>query len=180
MTNNIHPDAPTDSDGHPVHPEKGHRICGRGKSDRTTPTDHGRERDDIPFCTLTAGWGVDGKDTGACDHHGGSGGAPPGEDNGNYKHGAYSEHFQSDLSDREQEAYDDLVKAFDDQERAKQVVDELTAEALLKYKRSGDHRFLREARQLMSEFNIADATDHLDVDGVDGMLMKDLREAHDE
>jgi len=77
----IHPDAPTDEEGHPVHPEKDHRICARTKSDQTTSTDHGRERDDIPYCTLAAGWGVDGRSDGACDHHGGSGGAP--ENNGN-------------------------------------------------------------------------------------------------
>lgn len=176
----IHPEAPTDSDGHPLHPEEGYRICGRTKSDRTTPTEHGRERDDVPYCTLRAGWGVDDSSSGACSHHGGAGGGPSGEANGNYKHGAYSEHLQSDLSDREQDAFEDLVEAFGDQDAAQDVVRELAAEALLKYKRSSDARFLREVRQLLSEFNVADSTDHLEVDGVDDLLMKDLREAHDE
>lgn len=103
-----------------------------------------------------------------------------GENNGNYKHGAFSKHLQSDLSERETEAFEALADSLDDQEAAQDVVRELAAEALLKYKRSNDARFLREARQLLSEFNIADATDHVDVDGVEGMLMKDLREAHDE
>ncbi|GGM64374.1 hypothetical protein J2752_000442 [Halarchaeum rubridurum] len=180
----IHPDAPTDADGNPVHPDDADRyICGRPKSESTTPSEHGRERDDVDFCMLTAGHGTtDPKRTGepgvACKHHGGN--APKGRANGNYQTGAFSEHLQSDLSDREREAFGGLVEAFGDQDRAQDAVRELAAEALIKYKRSGDHRFLREARQLLSEFNIADATDHLEVDGVDDLLMQDLREAHDE
>ena len=161
----IHPEAPTDSDGHPVHPEDGHRICGRGKSDRTTPTEHGRERDDVPFCTLVAGWGVDDASTGACSHHGGAGGGPSGEENGNYKHGAYSEHLKSDLSEREQEAFEDLVDGLSDEEKAEHLIRELAAEALLKYKRSNDARFLREVRQLLGDFNVVDATEHVEHSG---------------
>jgi len=132
------------------------------------------------YCQATAGRGTDHTGTGRCKHHGGAGGGPSGKANGNYKHGAFSKHLQSDLSERETEAFEDLATALGDQEAAQDVVRELAAEALLKYKRSNDARFLREARQLLSEFNIADATDHVDVDGVEGMLMKDLREAHDE
>lgn len=114
-----------------------------------------------------------------CRMHGGTA-DNTGKNNGNYKHGAFSEHLQSDLSERETEAFEDLADSLGDQEAAQDVVRELAAEALLKYKRSNDARFLREARQLLSEFNIADATDHVDVDGVEGLLMQDLREAHDE
>jgi len=87
-----------------------------------------------------------------------------GKKNGNYKTGAYSEHFKSDLSDREQDAFGDLVDALEDEERTQTVLRETAAELILKYKRSGDPRFLREARQLLSEFNVVDATDHREVE----------------
>jgi len=131
------------------------------------------------YCQATAGRGTDHTGTGRCKHHGGAA-DNTGRNNGNYKHGAFSKHLQSDLSERETKAFEDLADSLGDQEAAQDVVRELAAEALLKYKRSNDARFLREARQLLSEFNIADATDHVDVDGVEGLLMKDLREAHDE
>jgi len=158
-------EAPTDADGHPVHPDpdKNHRICAATKSDRTTPTEHGRERDDVEYCTLAAGWGVDDTSTGTCDHHLGAV-DNRGENNPNYKHGAYSEHFKSDLSEREEEAFEDLADALDDEERTQTVFRETAAELFLKYKRSGDPRVLREARQLLSEFNVVDATDHQEVE----------------
>lgn len=172
MSPRIHPDAPTDSDGNPVHPDEGYPICGRTKSDKTTETDHGRERDDVPFCTLRAGWGTDYDDPGvACDHHGGS--SPRGKENANYEHGGYSEHLQSDLSDREQEAFEALVGDLNDPETAVQAMQELGAEAIIRYKRSADPRFLREARQLLSEFNVVDNTDQVELEHsgeVDGAL----------
>jgi len=87
-----------------------------------------------------------------------------GAKNGNFKHGAYSDHFKSDLSDREEEAFGDLVDALQDESRTQDVLRETAAELILKYKRSGDPRFLREARQLLSEFNVVDATDHQEVE----------------
>lgn len=168
MSPQIHPDAPTDSGGNPVHPETGKPICGRGKSDRTSETEHGRERDDVPYCTLVAGWGTDYDEPGvACSHHGGAA-DNRGENNGNFKHGAFSEHFASDLSEREQEAYTDLVGALEDQGDATKVLREAAAELFLKYKRSADPRFLTEARQLLSEFGIVEAAPskhEVDVDG---------------
>ncbi|MEE6210840.1 hypothetical protein U3A55_11845 [Salarchaeum sp. III] len=157
MTQQVHPDAPRDDDGHPVHPEKGHRICGRAKSDRTTPSEHGRERDDYPFCLQRAGWGLGGDITeGACKNHGGGGGAPSGEANGAYKHGAFSEQFQRDLSDSEQDALDNVVDVLDDPTQTSAFVRETIGELILKYKRSGDPRFVREARQWASEFGAID------------------------
>jgi len=94
--------------------------------------------------------------------HGGS--SPKGKDHPSYEHGAYSEHLRSDLSDDEREAMDDLVDGLQDEEASLDVVREMAAEAALKYKRSGDHRFLREFRQLVSEFNLAPNADHLEVD----------------
>jgi hypothetical protein len=146
--------APTDPEGHPVHPDsdKSHRICAATKSDRTTPTDHGRERDDVNYCTLAAGWGVDGKSEGPCKHHAGAI-DNRGKNNPNYEHGAYSE-FQDfmldSLSDQEREAVD----ALDLDEDADQFTKDVVKEAYAKYLRTGDDRFLRETRQWASEFGV--------------------------
>jgi len=164
----VHPDAPTDNDGHPIHPDedKQYRICGATKSEKTTPTEHGRERDDLPYCTLRSGWGVEDTSSGKCDHHGGSGGGPIGEDNGNYKNGAFSRYFESDISDREVDAVNDLgdTLAGDDNTAKKEEMARIAAKAYTKFQRTGDHRFLREYRQLCSEFNLVDATQHVAVD----------------
>jgi len=42
-------------------------------------------------CGQTAGWGTDHVGVGACKLHGGTAGAPSGPDNGNFKHGLFSE-----------------------------------------------------------------------------------------
>jgi hypothetical protein len=102
---------------------------------------------------------VDGAER--CRMHGGTASEKnAGKKNGNFEHGAYSEHFKSDLSEREEDAFGDLVDALEDESRTQAVFREAAAELFLKYKRSGDPRFLREARQLLSEFNVVDATDH--------------------
>lgn len=155
--------APTDEGGHPIHPERGHRICAATKSDRTTPTEHGRERDDIPYCTLAAGWGVDDMSEGTCRHHLGAV-DNRGANNPNFKHGAFSEYLQDDLTEREREAIGDLVDRLDDPDEAGGVVRELVGDAVAKYKRSGDVRFLREIRQYLSDFNIAHAPEQLEVE----------------
>jgi hypothetical protein len=92
----VHPDAPTDAAGHPIHPERGHRICGRPKSTRTTPTNHGRERDDYPYCLQYAGSGTDYQD-GACSDHGGATGR--GEDSPAFKHGLFSDYLSAEDRD---------------------------------------------------------------------------------
>lgn len=172
----VHEKAPTDEEGHPIHPEKGYRICGARKSDRTTPTNHGRERDDYAYCLQAAGWGTD-HTIGACRNHPYTG-SQFGERNPSYKHGAFSKHFRSDLTDDETDAFDDLVDALEDKEEAPSVIREIAAETLMKYKRSGDTRFLREARQLLDAFNIVPNADKLELDGLEALFMRDLREAH--
>jgi len=86
-----HPAAPTDDEGYPVHPERGHHICGRGKND-TSESENGRDRNEYPFCLLAAGQGTDKSTPGAaCSHHGGaSSGAPPHNDNA-ARHEMYAE-----------------------------------------------------------------------------------------
>jgi len=108
--NGVHDDAPTDADGRPVHPDddKDYHICGMPKSDRTTPPDHGRDRDDVPYCTLYAGWGTDRK-TGACSKHGGAGGAPEGWQNGNARHLLYSKR----MNDDDREEFEAIVETAD-------------------------------------------------------------------
>lgn len=117
-------------------------------------------------CGQKAGWGTDHVGVGACQLHGGaSDGAPTGEDHGNYKHGAYSKKVRETLSDEEEDALDDAADALSDPEAAEELIREQVAELLLMYRRSKDPKFLREARQLLSEFNIVDATDHVEHHG---------------
>lgn len=158
----IHEEAPTDAEGHPIHPERGHRICGAEKSDRTTPTEHGRERDEYAYCLQPAGWGTEGE-YGACSNHPYKG-SQIGTSNPNHCTGAYSDHMQSDLTPDEQDAYEELVDALEDPDHALDAIRELAAEALLKYKRSADQRFLREFRQLADTFNLAPNSDQMEVE----------------
>lgn len=106
-----------------------------------------------------------------CRMHGGT--QPTGTDSPNYKHGAYSKHLRSDLTDSERAAYEDLVDALEDPESTLDAIRELAAEALLKYKRSADERFLREFRQLADTFNLAPNADQVeleaDVDSTAGL-----------
>ena len=150
----ISEEPPRDDRGHPVHPERGHRICGATKSDRTTPTDHGRERDDYEYCLLAAGWGTD-RSVGPCSKHPVTG-EQWGESNPNFEDGSYSEFHEfvvDDLSEREQEA----LEALDLDESADEFAKDVVLEAYIKYKRTGDDRFMREARQWASEFGVIEA-----------------------
>lgn len=117
-------------------------------------------------CGHPAGWGTDGT-TGPCKFHGGAA-DNRGENNGNYKHGAFSDHLRSDLTDDELDAIDDIVDAYDDPEKARALIAEQAAEAWLKYKRSADTRFLREYRQLAETFNLAPNEDVKELRGEDG------------
>lgn len=183
MTNwKIHPDAPTDENGNPVHPDpdKTHHICGRTKSERTTETSHGRERDDHPYCLLRAGYNTSDpkrlNEPGvACSHHGGNNSGPTGEDNGAYKHGAYSKYLKSDLSENEQAVFDEVAENGWTKSHAK----EMAAEALIKYKRSGDERFLRRWESICEKFNLIDSTDKIEVSGPAEAMMLDVKAYHE-
>lgn len=118
-------------------------------------------------CQRPAGWGTENTD-GPCKFHGGA--SLKGKDSPNYKHGAYSKFLTHDLTPKEVEAFEDLVGQLDDPANALQTVKELAAEALIKYKRSGDSRFLREYRQLADTFNFAPNADELEVSG-DGIVI---------
>lgn len=122
-------------------------------------------------CGLPAGWGTDHVGEGPCKLHGGAA-DNRGKKNGNYKHGAFSKYIRDDLTESEETALDEMTEAFDDPETALEVIREQAAEAWLKYKRSGDHRFLREYRQLASEFNLAPNEDQLEVSGEGGAPMQ--------
>ena len=158
----ISEEPPRDDEGHPIHPERGHRICGATKSDKTTPTDHGRERDDVEYCLLAAGWGED-RSVGPCSKHPVTG-EQWGESNPNYDGGDYSE-FQDlqreSLTEREQQ----MLEAIDFDDHADDFAEDVVKEAYIKYQRTGDDRFLREARQWAKEFGvIASPADQLEVD----------------
>lgn len=136
-------------------------TCGRTKRD-------GSEEP----CGLPAGWGTDHQGEGACKHHGGaSSGAPSGNENA-VKHGAFKEHFSSDLTPGEQGAIQDLVDHLTDIDDERAIAAEVAAEALMKYKRSADSRFLREARQWFSEFNLIPNEDVFEHTGSGGSPME--------
>lgn len=119
-------------------------------------------------CRLPAGWGTDHTGEGRCKHHGGaSDGAPEGNDN-SVTHGAFREHFRADLTDAEREAIDNLVDHLEDIDGPRAIAAESAAEALMKYKRSADSRFLREARQWFAEFNLIPNSDELELGGSGG------------
>jgi len=84
------------------------------------------------------------------------------------RHGAFSEHFRSDLTDAEKEALDALVSHLESIDDERTLAAEVAAEALLKYKRSADSRFLREARQWFGDFNLLPNEDELNIGGADG------------
>jgi uncharacterized protein Yka (UPF0111/DUF47 family) len=107
-----------------------------------------------------------------------------GSNNGNYQDGGYSKYFRADLTPVERNAYEDLLDSFEDPDETLDAIRELAAEVLLKYKRTGDDRFLREFRQLADTFNLAPNADQLEVDadvdtnaGLDDETKVALREA---
>lgn len=158
----ISSEPPRDDSGHPVHPERGHRICGATKSDRTTPTDHGRERDDYDYCLLAAGWGED-RGTGPCSKHPVTG-EQWGESNPNFKTGATSEYFKSKLSERQQDVYDEVADALADPESAMDAIRHIATRMILVGEHSNDAAMVREGRQLLSEFGVVEVpADQLEV-----------------
>lgn len=139
----------------------------------------GTNRDGDP-CGHPEAWGVDGKDSGPCKHHGGAGGAP--EENQNARtHGAFSKHFTSDLTQAEEDAFEDARERLGDPESAQEVAREVAAELLLKYKRSGDERFITRFENVCDKFGLV-PEDELNVNhsGLEGALMADLKDTYDE
>jgi hypothetical protein len=104
---NVHPDAPTNDDGVPIHPENGYPICGREKTDATDV--NGNKRWDYAFCLQAAGWGTD-RTTGHCRKHNGHGvGGLEGWQNQNARHLLYSER----MNDDDAEVFDAVVQTDD-------------------------------------------------------------------
>lgn len=121
--NNVHDDAGLDDDGTPRHPDddKSHAICAAPKSDRASAPDHGRDRDDVAYCTLAAGWGRDGISEGHCTKHGAPKSDVSGWDNPNAKHGLYMDLDRSSLSDREIGMLEEL-DGVDSKEQLEQLI----------------------------------------------------------
>lgn len=138
----------------------------------------------VGYCKSWPGRGTDHVGEGRCTNHGGhnSGkngqGAPEGNDNAT-THGAFKKHFRSDLQPDEVKMIDDLIGHLRDIDDERAIAAECAAEALVKYKRSVDSRFLREARQWFSEFNLipnADVFEHTGPDG--GGLQVNINHEH--
>ena len=116
-------------------------------------------------------------DNGRCYHHGGknhNGGAPEANENSK-SHGAFSKHFVSDLTKAETEAFEDAKTRLENPESAQQVAREVAAELLLKYKRSGDDRFITRFENVCDKFGIA-PEDELNVNhsGIEDMWPGEL------
>lgn len=121
---NIHDDAELDGDGIPRHPDddRDHAICAYPKSDRASPPEHGRDRDDVAYCTLAAGWGRgEGISKGHCTKHGATKSDLSGWDNPNAKHGLYMDLEKSSLSDDEIAMLGDL-DGVDSKEQLEQLI----------------------------------------------------------
>lgn len=142
---------PTDDEGHPIHPERGHRICGAVKSDRTTPTEHGRERDDYEYCLLPAGWGTE-EDIGACQKH--PYGSRFGASNPNFKDGRTSEYFKSKLSERQREVYDEVRESMGDDADPADVLSAFITRLMLLGEHAQDASLIREARGWAKDFGV--------------------------
>ena len=97
-------------------------------------------------CKRRAGWGTKHVGKGRCKQHGGKdrekGGAPEGEDNGNYDTGAFAEKIDAD----------EIIDAFEqvaDPNNLDPVWMRLAGEAYARYQRSDDARHLAECRRCL-------------------------------
>ncbi|MDL0133578.1 hypothetical protein [Halobacterium salinarum] len=161
----ISEEPPRDEEGHPTHPEKDYRICGAVKSDRTTPTDHGRERDEFDYCLLAAGWGTD-RDVGPCQKHPVSG-EQWGESNPNYSHGGYSglEEFDDYMMKPAPEDHRAALESVDFDDDGKAYAATMVRRLTHEFRITGDPRKAAEARQWASEFGLIEAApDKLEID----------------
>lgn len=107
-------------------------------------------------------------------------GAPEGNENA-ADHYAFSDKFREDLTESENEALDALMTHLSGITDERTLAAEVVGEALLKYKRTGDSRFLREARQWMADFNLLPNEDEVNIGGSDGGALNVIvnREAYD-
>ena len=120
--------------------------------DRCPGTNRDGER-----CGHPKGWGTDHVGEGYCKHHGGaSDGAPPGEENGNYDHGGFSEALPEDGDDVAANiaAFRDAV----DTDSLDPVWVHLAGEAFARYRRSEDSRHLAECRRCLENAGDGDET----------------------
>lgn len=145
--------------------------------------DHGgTNRNDEP-CGNEAGWGTD-FDTGKCRFHRGTSPDGSSHENNDFAktHGAFSEHFRSDLTDAEERALEAVISHLEGIDDERSLAAEIAAEALLKYKRSADSRFLREARQWFGDFNLLPNEDELNIGGEGGGALNVIvnREGYDD
>ncbi|AFH21982.1 hypothetical protein OSG_eHP14_00010 [environmental Halophage eHP-14] len=97
-------------------------------------------------CERTAGWGTGHLHEGRCKQHGGKdrekGGAPAGEDNGNYDHGGFAEKIDAD----------EIIEAFEqaaDPNNLDPVWLRLAGESYARYQRTDDARHLAECRRCL-------------------------------
>lgn len=116
---------------------------------------------------------------GKCDVHGGK--SKSGPENGNFRHGAFSKHFTSHLTDTEFDAFEEARELLENPEGAQDVARTAAASCLMKFKRTGDERFLRRFEGLCDKFGIA-PEDELTVNmpGVEEAILEDVRRHHEE
>lgn len=98
---------------------------------------------------------------GKCDVHGGK--SKKGTEHPNFKHGKTSKYFKSKLSERQEEVYDEIADALDEPEDAKLVLSQVATQMILRGEHNADPALVREGRQLLSEFNIVDNTDQIEM-----------------
>lgn len=139
-------------------------------SDKETCGDYGgMSKQTGEPCERVAGWGTEFEE-GKCSYHRGTNADGSSHEGNDFAttHGAFKEHFRSDLEDDEKTAIDSLVAHLRNIEDERAVAAEVAAEALIKYKRSKDSRFLTEARQWFSEFNLLPNSDTMELTGDGG------------
>jgi len=100
-------------------------------------------------------------DHGKCRYHGGS--SLKGTEHPNFKHGKTSKYFKSKMSERQREVYEEMAEALDDTEDAKAILSQVAARLMVLGEHSTDSSMVREARQILSEFNIVDNTDSVEM-----------------
>jgi hypothetical protein len=106
-------------------------------------------------------------------HIGKRGDSHAGNDNAK-THGAFSDHFRGDLTDDEERALEAMVDHLDSIDDERTIAAEVAAEALMKYKRSADSRFLREARQWVADFNLLPNEDEIEMGGDGAGIVIDM------